>query len=389
MGFEVTGRAPGKILWIGGYSVLERPNLGLVTTVDAHVSANIKSTEDSDLVIESPNLKGQITGSINLNTGMISINVPDELLLMKTAIEIASRYVASLGKQVEGMHVKTRNDHALAYRTVNGKVVKSGLGSSAAVTVAVIGSILNAYGIIPSDKEALHKLSQLAHSMATGRVGSGFDIAAATYGTIIYTRYSPSILRDFPLNYTNNDLKGLVDGDWDYKIEKIMMPKNFNLSFAKFVGEGMVTTSAVGSISEFKTRDPKAYDSIINEINEENTSAADALKRVKGGKEGALEEFRDAFEKGRALTKKLGILSNVGIEPDDCTRLIEDSKENGAFVAKLPGAGGKDAISAISLDTDSQTNLEKFWSSNSTLEVIRLNVANDGFQLEKPGRQES
>ncbi len=382
MVFDVAGKAPGKILWIGGYSVLERPNISLVTTVDAYVSANVKSLEGDELVIETPLTKSALSGSIDLKTGKVRIDVPQELTLLKTAVEVALRYASSMGANLEGMRLKTENDDPLAYKSRNGKVVKSGLGSSAAVTVAVIGIILAAYKLDTSEDDALHKLAQLAHSIATGKVGSGFDIAAAVHGTILYTRYSPELVRDFPKDFTNEQLKALIAMGWDYKIEKIEFPENFHLTFGTFVDEGMVTTSAIGSVSKFKSEDPDAYRKIMADMDRENILAISALKKV-GKDASALAEFRDAFEKGRILAKRLGKMSNVEIEPDDCTLLIAESRKHGSFVAKLPGAGGRDAISAISLDEDSKKNLQAFWNSKPSLEVMRLSITNHGFQAHK------
>lgn len=84
-------------------------------------------------------------------------------------------------------------------------VVKTGMGSSAAMTTALVASLLHYFGIIrlpaaeatstassaeqknagvPSeDKALLHNLAQLAHAIAQGKIGSGFDVAAAVYGT--------------------------------------------------------------------------------------------------------------------------------------------------------------------------------------------------------------
>ena len=40
-----------------------------------------------------------------------------------------------------------------------------------------------------------HHLTQLVHCLAQGKVGSGFDVAAAFYGSHVYTRFSPSCIQ--------------------------------------------------------------------------------------------------------------------------------------------------------------------------------------------------
>lgn len=377
MGSDAVVKAPGKILWIGGFSVLERPNIAYVTAVDAYVTADLKVNSDNAVELNAPQLKMAVKGAVDTATGRISGETPKELLLFKTAAEVASRYVVGLGLPVSGFNITTNNDTAFAYSLSTGKVVKSGLGSSAAVTVATVGAVLKAFGANPSENDALHKLAQTAHSIATGKVGSGFDIAAASFGSIFYTRYSPEILKSLPAEYTNQQLVDLVKRQWDYKIEKFSMPADFKPLFANF-GEAMITTQAVGSVSDFKKKDPETYNKLINDINDENMKAVEALKKIKNGDGYAAAAFREAFDKGRLLTKKLGELSNVGIEPDDCTQLIEESKNTGAFVAKLPGAGGKDAIAALSLTQQDHERLREFWKSRKDLSISNLNLVDRG-----------
>ncbi len=374
---EVSAKAPGKILWLGGYSVLERPNISLVTAVDAYVTVNLKTRTDQAIELNAPQLKMSAKGFVDRNSGKLDANTPKELLLLKTAAEVAFRYASGIGKEVPGLRITTNSDAAFAYGISAGKIVKSGLGSSAAVTVATACAVLKALGINPEEKDALHKLSQTAHSIATGKVGSGFDIAAASFGSILYTRYSPEIVKKLPANYSNKQLVDLVNKKWDYIIEKFSLPDEFRLLFANF-GESMITTKAIGNVSEFKEKDPHVYSDIIGEINDENMMAVNALRELKGGNKDALEGFRNAFDSGRSLTKKLGVLSNVAIEPDDCTELIAESKKNGAFVAKLPGAGGKDAIAALSVGRESQESLRKFWKAKKELNLLDINAISDG-----------
>ena len=60
---------------------------------------------------------------------------------------------------------------------------KTGLGSSAALTVSFIACFFH-------DKEYLHGLCQIANAFVQQKVGSGFDIAAALYGSILYKRFT-------------------------------------------------------------------------------------------------------------------------------------------------------------------------------------------------------
>ncbi|MDE1851907.1 MAG: hypothetical protein KGH69_04445 [Candidatus Micrarchaeota archaeon] len=378
MAFGSKSKAPGKILWLGGYSALEKPNIGFVTTVDSFVNVEVKAASSNSLLLNSVSLNEMAKGT--LESGRAALRTSEEMSLFRTAVEIAVSYVSALGVRCSGMEVTAANDPGFSYSVAGGRLSKSGLGSSAAVTVATIGAILRAHGIDINKDDCLHKLSQLSHTVATGKTSSGFDIAAATHGTIIYERYTPDITNGFPKEYTDDELLGLVKREWNYSIEKFSMPGIFKMSYASFVGEGMSTKAAVSKVFEFKKSNPERYMELIGEIGNASNRSIDSLRRISvdGSDSDARNEFRSSFNAGRVATKRLGIESGVEIEDDYSTGLIEESCRNGAFVAKLPGAGGRDAIAALSISPDDE-KLRRFWSSNKSLSVLDIRTSNEGF----------
>ena len=379
MQYDSIASAPGKILWLGGYSVLERPNIGLVTTVDAHVATSIRLRKDASVSFHAPQLNAYAEGRMERD-GIIRATVDSKLGLLKIAAEVTARYATVLGIKPMGMDVYTHNDPQFSYEYSGGRIAKSGLGSSAAVTVATIYSIMNAYGLDPYEHDSLHKLAHIAHSIATGKVGSGFDIAAAVYGSIIYTRYSPKILDAISSGYENGDLQGIIKKKWDYRIEKFVLPALFKMLFANFVGTGMVTTRAIGSVSKFKEENPLEYKKLVRMMNDENIKAVNELRSINNGndEERDLEGLRLAFDRGRELAKELGVLSGIGIEDDDLSDLIKESEDRGAFVAKLPGAGGRDAIAALATGNAELRKLRKFWSAKKTMHILNVKISNKG-----------
>ncbi len=378
---KIHSKAPGKVLWLGGYSVLEKPNTSLVTTVDAYVHAFIKPNRNGYVKIKAPQHSEIVTGNIDPISGAIQIMLPSELKLLKTSLEVATMYSRALGVNTHGFDIETKSDDQIAFKVIGPekKIVKSGLGSSAAVTVASISAVLK-YNQIDATKEEIHKLAQLAHSIATGKVGSGFDIAAATFGSISYSRYSPDLIVNFPKEYSGEDIVKIVKKKWDYNISKVELPSLFSPLIANFSGESAITTSMVGRVNEFKAKNPNKYGEIMGRIDIENQKAINTLKElINEEQQDLLLKFRDGFDKGRILTKELGKLSKVEIEPDDCTKLIERSVENGAFVSKLPGSGGKDSIAALCLNIQLLKKLKKFWTVTPGLEILDIRIINEGF----------
>ena len=74
------------------------------------------------------------------------------------------------------------------------------MGSSAALATSLVGALLQWFGVIRlgqraggEDRRVLHNLAQLAHAVAQGKIGSGFDVAAAVYGTQMYQRFSAEV----------------------------------------------------------------------------------------------------------------------------------------------------------------------------------------------------
>jgi len=42
----------------------------------------------------------------------------------------------------------------------------------------------------------LHNVAQYCHCLAQGKVGSGFDVSAAVWGSHVYRRFNPAIIND-------------------------------------------------------------------------------------------------------------------------------------------------------------------------------------------------
>ena len=90
-------------------------------------------------------------------------------------------------------------------------VHKTGLGSSAALITSLTSALLVHLDVI-SDKSLseddndgrrlAHNLAQYVHCQAQGKVGSGFDVSAAVFGSHLYTRFDPSVISDL-MNESN------------------------------------------------------------------------------------------------------------------------------------------------------------------------------------------
>ncbi len=394
--------APGKILWIGGYAVLERPNVAFVTGVDKRVFVQAREMEEGHVHFELPQFN--VCASGHLEGGKITFTegaTSEALKILKfvqLAVETCSRYFAQKNWGFSGVEIKSVSDPAFGF---GGS--KAGLGSSAAATVATVGALFELNGRnLDKNIALIHRVAQFVHSVAQGKVGSGFDVAAACFGGCKYVRYSPALIpmEEIP-DYA---LVQALDREWDCVTEKVDLPRGFEMAMASFEGESTSTSEMVKLVNAFKKEHPREYAELVAQMNLANANAIDALLKLNGKYQNnpgdyfhalsavdgdrnadlSFKRFYDSFREGRLLTKKLGELSGAKIEPDEYSLLVGESEENGAFACKLPGAGGGDAIAALCLSKESKARVEEFWKTYPAkrLRVLGVLASNAGARKE-------
>ena len=390
--------APGKILWIGGYSVLEKGNISFVTGVDKRVFA--KAVKSDNVRIKLPQFNVEIIGSFDGNKLVLGKELNDDekkySSFVRVAVETCLRSFPSTPLAVSGVALETISDLAFGVGET-----KTGLGSSAAVTTASVAALFELHGLdIEKNRDLIHKMAQYVHFRVQGKVGSGFDIAASCFGGCAYSRYSPELIKDIPETASIEEVASAIDKKWDYSAEQIALPHSFLVSVGNFIGESTSTSVMVKKINEWKAANPDKYKELMKELNEANKDAIKWMKKINEIYEEDSEcydrllispedseefmKFKETFNKGRLLTKKLGELSGAPIESDECSQIIEETTKHGAFVCKLPGAGGGDNVSAISLSKSAKHKTEHYWANCviKEIEPVPISISNQGVRTE-------
>ncbi|KAA8525824.1 hypothetical protein F0562_007679 [Nyssa sinensis] len=476
----VVASAPGKVLMTGGYLVLERPNAGIVLSTNARFYAIVKplceeSKPDSgerawtDVKLTSPQMSRETMYQVSLKD--LALQCVSSSESRNPFVEYAVQYAvaaahATLDKNnkdalhkllLQGLDITILgcNDfysyrseiearglplsqeflaslppfHSITFNTEesNGgnrkpEVAKTGLGSSAAMTTAVVAALLHYLGVVnlsltkdqhqekkdSMDLDVVHVIAQTAHCIAQGKVGSGFDVSSAVYGSQRYIRFSPEVLSSAQGAVIGKPLEEVIadvlKGEWDHERTKFSLPPLMTLLLGEPGSGGSSTPSMVGAVKKWQKSDPQksldtwrklseansaletrfntlsklaaehwdAYKGIINSCSmlrsgewmeqANEPSQADIVKELLGA--------RDAMLRIRCLMRHMGEAAGIPIEPESQTLLLDATMDvEGVLLAGVPGAGGFDAIFAVTLG-DSSSNVTKAWSSLNVLAML-------------------
>ena len=239
---------------------------------------------------------------------------------------------------------------------------KTGLGSSAALVTSFTAAILCFYlpkELFDIESERgltiLHNLAQASHSHAQGKVGSGFDIASAVFGSCLYKRFSPSLLSSLPSPgqpHFGTKLRELVEGEWDTEIAKaaIKMPRGLRLVMCD-VDCGSETPGMVKQVLKWREDNATEAEGIWQRLQGGNEAFAAELTRLaeEGAEEpdgqGRYAKLAVIIQENRVAIRDMGERSGVPVEPPQQTKLLDYcTRLEGVVGGVVPGAGGYDAI---------------------------------------------
>ncbi|EAN76584.1 phosphomevalonate kinase protein, putative [Trypanosoma brucei brucei TREU927] len=463
----VVASCPGKVLILGGYLIVEEPNVGIsvgttarfVTRVaswkkcsDGKCRVHIVSSqfnkeftfecaaeEDSDSTIKIVQLEGapspflfygilySVAGAL-LFGGDIFRDVTLELLADNDFYS-QRNYLESQGKPVTAANLRL----IPRYTPLLGEVSKTGLGSSAAMTTSVVACLLQLY-VFDSKKnnatesverapelplrledvtEFIHRISQVAHCVAQGKVGSGFDVYTATFGTCVYRRFSARVLEKLvkgnepPKRVTIPLLRECVETDevWVQRIP-FRLPTGLQLLLGDVHKGGTETPGMVSKVMSWRrsvTTDPnslwerlrmsnekyvEALQGLIKQSQEAPVAYTEAVKNLKSvvlakhnpstEAERLWVEAASVASTSRRYLREMGEAAQVQIEPPELTSLLDATCSiPGVFAVGCPGAGGYDAVFALVLGEEVCSAVERFWECYNDLQVCPLLVRGD------------
>ncbi|KAL7760211.1 hypothetical protein ACKLNR_010301 [Fusarium oxysporum f. sp. zingiberi] len=413
--------APGKVFLAGGYLVLDQEYTAFVFGLDAriniiagdiHTTAGVQLTE---IVVDSPqfleaqwrygyHLAGegggikvtqlQVGAQINPNpfvetTLSYALTYIDRVAKQRPSHSMASARLIILADNDYYSHSEsesTRQGRFAKFPVTLGDANKTGLGSSAALVTSLTAALLAHY--LPEDlfniqsdrgKRTLHNLAQAAHCAAQGKVGSGFDVATAVYGSCRYRRFSPETLSSIPepgaAGFADALVK-LVDGEsaWDVEVLKdaVIMPKGVVLRMCD-VDCGSKTVGMVKKVLKWRSSNPEESKKLWDELQKRNEQLIATLNA------GDVENLPGKITAVREMIRQMGSASDVPIEPESQTELLDAlSTVEGVYGGVVPGAGGYDALALLMKDDEeTKQRVEAFldkWAKEKGTKVKLLGV---------------
>ncbi|KAI0356290.1 Phosphomevalonate kinase [Trametes cingulata] len=316
-------------------------------------------------------------------------------------------------------------------------VHKTGLGSSAALITSLVSGLLLHLNVIPADsfsteggtasasegRKLAHNLAQYVHCLAQGKVGSGFDVSAAVFGSQIYTRFDPAVLEPLMSENTSyQELHPIISPSnpaWNYRVEPFKLPPQTRLMLAD-VDAGSDTPSLVGKVLKWRKENSEEAKRLWDTIDRLNQSLSRTLLKLSEIAEKSptayrkavkyistiqsvqwlanpniadnenhrdLKEVIEVFLEAHTLSegirdnmRDMGERAGVPIEPPEQTALLNACiSVAGVIGGGVPGAGGYDAIWLLVCDPLNcppeelpASRVERVWSTYTGLDVSPL-----------------
>lgn len=188
----------------------------------------------------------------------------------------------------------------------------SGLGASAASSVAIARAISEEFGLKLLDE----KINAVAYEAEKAYAGnpSGIDNTAATYGGLMWFK---------------KNLQGGPDA-----VEKLAMKEPVEIIIGS-TGKVANTKAMVEGVAERKKQNPQKYDPLFKRAQE---IASEGRKALEAG------DFRRV---GELMNENHALLQGIEVSSKELDLLVDIARKQGALGAKLTGGGGGGCMTAL------------------------------------------
>jgi mevalonate kinase len=306
--------APGKIILFGEHAVVYgRPALAVPVT-QVHADVDVTASPRPGIWIHAPD--------VNLHAELNSL--PSDHPLAAAVRLVFSRLGIS---PIPPLDISITSTIPVA----------SGLGSGAAVTVALLRALSLALSEVegstvhrPLSDEEINSLAYEIEKLHHG-TPSGIDNTVVTYAKPVY------FIRQLPSPRGEG-----AGGEGGNIIETFKVGAPFTLVIAD-TGISAPTKESVGDVRKLWEADKARWEKVFDDVGKIANSARDAIERGKTKELGALMDANHA------------ILQQLTVSSPELDSLVESARRSGAGGAKLSGGGrGGNMIALVEKDRAAQ-----------------------------------
>lgn len=272
--------APGSMMLLGEYAVLQgKPSV--ICAINKRMTVTLTPREDDRIEIDS-----DLLGKYETTLAELEIEQPFQFVL------------ASLkhfqGKLRHGCHIKIESEFS----------DKIGLGSSAAVTVATVSTIVNWLNIRMAPLELIRQAKNIVR--ITQGVGSGADVAASVFGGIVSYQAQPFFAERFNMTYPISAL---------------------------YAGYKTKTAEAIAHVHSKFDIYPNLYRHLTNSIGQCASEGIQMLRR------------EDWIKFGEVMNIQQGIMQSIGVSSPLMQSMVEELHAQPSMLgAKISGSGLGDCV---------------------------------------------
>ncbi len=298
---QIIVSAPGKLMLFGEHAVVQGKPC-IVTAVDQRLLLKATKLDEPIFQLEAPDVE-----VVGYEKPLSEVG-KGELPKGAKFVEIATQNFLAKHKIKGGVRFESVSQFKSTF----------GFGSSSASAVDTVKA-LSALFKIKLTPEEFFKIAYKTVIDIQG-VGSGFDLAAASYGGTLYYVYPGKVID--PL-----------------KIKSLPL-------IVGYTGVKADTATLVKAVNVKRDQYPKIFKNIFDSIALIIEEAKIALEK------------KDFAKVGELMNLNQGYLESMGVGSDKLSAMIYAARNAGAYGAKLSGAGGGDCMIALAPE-DKRKAVEK------------------------------
>lgn len=320
---KITVSAPGKLMLLGEHSVVYN-NPSLVTAVNQRIKLTLETKSDETFCLNAEDV-----GVFDYVKPLKEIGA-GELPKGVRFVEIALKNIKEKYQINSGLKITANSEFSSEF----------GFGSSSASTVCTVFGVSKLLNLNLSQKE-IFDISYKTVLDIQGK-GSGFDIASAIYGGVLYfvtagQKIEPLEIDDIPLLVTYSGKKGDTTQMLNMVKEKMETHKD--------------------GVNEI-------FKNISNLVEESKT----AMLEKDWSRLGTLMNFNQDY------------LEDLGVSTEILDDMIIAARNAGAYGAKLSGAGGGDCM--IALVDEEKRKLVSDAITKAGGQILDVKMEKAGVQME-------